>query len=261
MLRSLWTSATGMQAQQLTIDTIANNLANVNTAGFKRSRAEFEDLLYQTLRAPGAPIAASQVPSGIQIGHGVRPVSVQRDFSMGNLKKTDAPLDLAIEGKGFFQILLPNGETAYTRSGSFQLDSEGAIVTADGYRLQPEITIPTDAVGISIETDGTVSVSLPDQTEMTELGVIEVADFPNPGGLKALGKNLFQETSASGSPTTGNPGEEGRGTLAQGFLEMSNVSVVEEMVNMITTQRAYELNAKSIQASDQMLGIANNLRR
>jgi len=261
MMRTLWTSATGMQAQQLTIDTIANNLANVNTSGFKKSRAEFQDLMYETLRSPGAPIAGSQVPSGIQLGHGVRPVSTQREFSMGSLKNTRSPLDLAIEGKGFFQIVLPDGNTAYTRSGSFQLDSAGSMVTPDGYRLSPDIVIPTDALSISIESDGTVSVTQPGQTSSSEVGVIELALFSNPGGLKGLGRNLFQETDSSGVPTTGSPGEEGRGNVAQGFLEMSNISVVDEMVQMIMTQRAYELNAKSIQTADSMMSQANNLKR
>lgn len=261
MIRTLWTSASGMQAQQLTIDTIANNLANVNTSGFKRSRAEFQDLMYETLRSPGASIAGSQVPSGIQLGHGVRPVSTQREFSVGNLKNTNLPLDIAIEGKGFFQITLPNGDTAYTRSGSFQIDSEGAMVTPDGYRLTPDIVIPTDATNISIESDGTVSVLQPGQTASSEVGTIELALFPNPGGLKAMGRNLFVETDSSGVPTAGNPSEDGRGTLAQGFIELSNVSVVDEMVEMIMTQRAYELNAKSIQTADSMMSQANNLKR
>ncbi len=261
MMRTLWTSATGMQAQQLTIDTIANNLANVNTGGFKKSRAEFQDLMYETLRSPGAPVGGSQVPSGIQIGHGVRPVSTQREFGMGSLKNTSSPLDLAIEGKGFFQVVLPTGDTAYMRSGSFHLDSAGSMVTPDGYRLSPDIVIPSDAISISIESDGTVSVVQPGQTSSAEVGTIELALFSNPGGLKAMGRNLFQETDASGVATTGTPGEEGRGSLAQGFLEMSNVSVVDEMVQMIMTQRAYELNAKSIQAADQMMSQANNLKR
>ncbi len=261
MMRTLWTSATGMQAQQLTIDTIANNLANVNTSGFKKSRAEFQDLMYETLRSPGAPIAGSQVPSGIQLGHGVRPVSTQREFSMGSLKNTNSPLDVAIEGKGFFQVTLPTGDMAYTRAGSFQLDSAGSIVTPDGYRLSPDIVIPTDALSISIESDGTVSVLQPGQTSPSEVGVMELALFSNPGGLKAVGRNLFQETDSSGVPTTGSPGEEGRGNIAQGFLEMSNVSVVDEMVQMIMTQRAYELNAKSIQTADSMMSQANNLKR
>ncbi len=261
MMRTLWTSATGMQAQQLTIDTIANNLANVNTSGFKKSRAEFQDLMYETLRSPGAPIAGSQVPSGIQLGHGVRPVSTQREFSMGSLKNTNSPLDVAIEGKGFFQIVLPTGDMAYTRAGSFQLDSAGSMVTPDGYRLSPDIVIPTDSLSISIESDGTVSVLQPGQTSPSEVGVLELALFSNPGGLKAVGRNLFQETDSSGVPTTGSPGDEGRGNVAQGFLEMSNVSVVDEMVQMIMTQRAYELNAKSIQTADSMMSQANNLKR
>ncbi|MBN1592157.1 MAG: flagellar basal-body rod protein FlgG [Candidatus Coatesbacteria bacterium] len=261
MIRTLWTSATGMQAQQLTIDTIANNLANVNTGGFKKSRAEFQDLMYETLRSPGAPIGGSIVPSGIQIGHGVRPVSTQREFSTGSLKNTNSPLDIAIEGNGFFQVVLPSGDMAYTRAGSFHLDSSGSMVTSDGYRISPDIVIPNDATSISIESDGTVSVLQPGQTSSTEVGTIELALFSNPGGLRALGRNLFQETDSSGVPTTGTPGQEGRGEVAQGFLELSNVSVVDEMVQMIMTQRAYELNAKSIQSADQMMSQANNLKR
>ncbi len=261
MIRTLWTAATGMQAQQLTIDTISNNLANVNTSGFKKSRAEFQDLMYETLRTPGAPVAGSQVPNGIQVGHGVRAVSTPREFSEGSLKNTGSPLDLAIEGKGFFQVILPNGDTAYTRAGSFQMDSAGSVVTPDGYRLSPDIVIPTDALSISVESDGTVSVMQPGQTSPTSVGSIELALFSNPGGLRGIGRNLFRETDSSGVPTTGTPGEEGRGNIGQGFLEMSNVSVVDEMVQMIMTQRAYELNAKSIQTTDQMMSQANNLKR
>jgi len=260
-MNTLWTSATGMQAQQLTIDTIANNLANVNTGGFKKTRAEFQDLMYETLRSPGAPLAGSQVPSGIQIGHGVRPVSTQREFSMGSLKNTNSPLDIAIEGKGFFQVTLPSGDTAFTRAGSFQLDSAGSMVTPDGYKLAPDVVIPADALSISIESDGTVSVIQPGQTSPSEVGTIELSLFSNPGGLKAIGRNLFQETDSSGVPTTGIPGQEGRGNVSQGFLEMSNVSVVDEMVQMIMTQRAYELNAKSIQTADSMMSIVTNLKR
>ena len=260
-MNTLWTSATGMQAEQLTIDTIANNLANVNTGGFKKTRAEFQDLMYETLRSPGAPLAGSQVPSGIQIGHGVRPVSTQREFSMGSLKNTNSPLDIAIEGKGFFQVTLPSGDTAFTRAGSFQLDSAGSMVTPDGYKLSPDVVIPSDALSISIESDGTVSVIQPGQTSPSEVGTIELSLFSNPGGLKAIGRNLFQETDSSGVPTTGIPGQEGRGNVAQGFLEMSNVSVVDEMVQMIMTQRAYELNAKSIQTADSMMSTVTNLKR
>jgi len=250
-----------MQAQQLTIDTIANNLANVNTGGFKKNRAEFQDLMYETLRAPGAPIAGSQVPSGIQVGHGVRTVSTQRDLGGGSLKNTNAPLDMAIEGNGFFQVALPSGETVYTRAGSFQMNSDGDIVTSDGYRLMPDISIPGDSMGISIESDGTVSVMQPGQSAASQVGVIDLALFPNPGGLASMGRNLFKETDASGTATAGSPGQDGRGTIAQGFIEMSNVSVVDEMVQMIVTQRAYELNAKSIQSADQMMSQANNLKR
>ena len=262
MIRALWIASTGMQAQQFNVDNIANNLANVNTPGFKKGRADFQDLLYQTLRPAGAEVAAGlQIPTGIQLGHGVRLVAIQKIFSQGDFKETQNPLDLVIEGRGFFQILLPNGEIAYTRSGAFKLDSSGNIVTSDGYLLQPPITIPPDTVSISVGSDGTVSVMQGTSPTPTVVGNIELATFPNPAGLKAIGRNLFMETEASGSPITGTPGEDQFGTIAQGFLEMSNVSVVEEMVNLIAGERAYEINGKAIQTSDEMLRIANNLRR
>jgi flagellar basal-body rod protein FlgG len=262
MIRSLWTSATGMQAQALNLDVISNNLANVNTSGFKKSRAEFQDLLYETLISAGTPSASdSELPSGIQIGHGTRPVAVLKIFTQGDMENTKNELDLAIEGDGFFQVRLPNGETAYTRCGAFKVDSGGRIVTADGFPLEPEITIPPDAVSISVGMDGTVSVLEAGESTPSEVGTIELARFINPAGLLSMGKNLFATTDASGDEITGNAGEDGFGTIAQGFLEMSNVSVVDEMVNMITAQRAYEVNSKSIQTSDEMLQIANNLKR
>ncbi len=262
MIRALWTAATGMHAQQTNIDVISNNLANVNTAGFKRGRADFQDLLYQTLRLAGTTSSSgTEVPTGIQVGHGVKTAAVQKIFLQGDFMQTQNELDLTIEGKGFFQILRPDGEIAYTRSGSFKLDSDGRVVTADGYPLEPEITVPDDTVNITVGPSGTVSVLQAGDTEATEMGDIELAMFSNQAGLKNVGKNLYLTTDASGDPTTGTPGEDGFGTIAQGFLEMSNVSVVEEMVNMITSQRAYEINSKVIQTSDDMLQTANHLKR
>jgi flagellar basal-body rod protein FlgG len=262
MIRSLWTSATGMQAQALNLDVIANNLANVNTAGFKKSRAEFQDLLYETLRPAGTSSSQdTQVPTGIQIGHGTRPSTVLKIFSQGNMENTKNELDLAIEGDGFFQIILPNGETAYTRDGSFKLDSDGRIVNSDGFALEPEISIPSDALSISVGIDGTVSVLQAGDSTPSEIGTIELARFVNPAGLISTGRNLYITSEASGDEMTGTPGEDGLGSIAQGFLEMSNVSVVDEMVSMITAQRAYEVNSKSIQTADEMLQMANNIKR
>ncbi len=262
MLKALWIAATGMEAQNLNIDVIANNLANVNTAGFKKDRADFEDLMYQTIKLAGAPATSqTQVPTGIDIGQGVRPVAVQKIFSQGDYKQTNNPLDLAIEGDGFFQVLLPNGDLAYTRAGAFKLDRDGRLVTPDGNPIQPEITIPQDAEAINIGEDGTVSVLQPGSTSPTQLGQIQLVRFINPAGLKPIGRNLFMPTDSSGEPILGVPGENGFGTIAQGYLEMSNVSVVEEMVNMILAQRAYEINAKAIQTADEMLQMANNIKR
>ena len=262
MIRSLWTSATGMQAQELNIDVISNNLANVNTSGFKKSRAEFQDLLYESIRPAGA--ASSQdttVPTGIQLGHGTRPAAVQKMFTQGDFQNTKNELDWAIEGDGFFQIELPNGDTSYSRSGEFKLDADGRIVNPDGFPLLPELSIPTDTVSISVGMDGTVSVVQAGDPTPVEIGSIQLARFVNPAGLRSLGKNLYVPTEASGNEITGTPGETGLGTIAQGFLEMSNVSVVDEMVNMITAQRAYETNSKVIQTADDMLQMANNLKR
>jgi len=262
MIRSLWTSATGMQAQTINIDVISNNLANVSTSGFKKSRAEFQDLLYETLQPPGSSSSQdTEVPSGVQLGHGTRPSAVLKIFTQGSLENTTNELDLAIEGDGFFQIMLPNGETAYTRAGEFKLDREGRIVTADGFALEPELTIPTDAKSITVGMDGTVSVLQAGDATPSEIGSIELARFVNPSGLISMGKNLFITSNASGDNITGTAGEDGFGTLAQGFLEMSNVSVVDEMVNMITAQRAYEVNSKAIQTADEMLQTANNVKR
>jgi flagellar basal-body rod protein FlgG len=262
MIRSLYSAATGMEAQKLNIDVIANNLANVNTVGFKKSRADFQDLLYQTLSTPGAASAEGAViPSGIQIGLGVKPVAVQKLFLQGEFMMTGNNLDLVIEGDGFFQVLMPDGTTSYTRAGAFKMDNEGRVVTSDGYTLEPAITIPENTLNITVGSDGRVSVLQAGNNTPTEIGQIELARFINPGGLRAVGKNLFQPTGSSGEATTGNPATESFGTLAQGFLEMSNVNVVEEMVNMIISQRAYEVNSKAVQASDEMLQTANNMKR
>ena len=262
MIRSLWTSATGMQAQALNLDVISNNLANVNTSGFKKSRAEFQDLLYETLKPAGTSSSQdSQVPTGIQIGHGTRPSTVLKIFTQGNMVNTSNELDLAIEGDGFFQIIQPDGETAYTRDGAFKLDRDGRIVNSDGFALEPEISIPSDAVSISVGIDGTVSVLQAGESAPSEIGTIELARFVNPAGLISIGRNLYTTSEASGDEMTSTPGVDGLGSLAQGFLEMSNVSVVDEMVNMITAQRAYETNSKSIQTADDMLQIANNIKR
>ncbi len=262
MIRSLWTSATGMQAQALNLDVISNNLANVNTSGFKKSRAEFQDLLYETIRPAGtASSQDSEVPAGIQLGHGTRPSTVLKIFTQGDMENTKNELDLAIEGDGFYQIILPNGETAYTRDGAFKLDSDGSIVNSDGFALEPEITIPSDAVSIIVGMDGTVSVLQSGDSSPSEIGTIETARFVNPSGLISMGRNLFITSPASGDGITGIAGENGLGTIAQGFLEISNVSVVDEMVNMITAQRAYETSSKAIQTADDMLQIANNIKR
>ncbi len=254
MIRSLWISKTGLDAQQTQMDVIANNLANVSTNGFKRTRAVFEDLLYQNIRQPGAQSSQqTQLPSGLQLGTGVRSVATERNFSQGNLQDTGNSKDVAIQGQGFFQVLLPDGETAYTRDGSFQVDSQGQLVTASGFAIQPAITIPADTTSVTVGRDGTVSITQAGSATATEVGSLQLATFMNPAGLMAKGENLYVETSASGNPNTNTPGTNGSGTLAQGFVETSNVNVVEELVNMIQTQRAYEINSKSITTSDQML--------
>jgi flagellar basal-body rod protein FlgG len=262
MIRALYTAASGMGAQQANIDTVAHNLANVNTTGFKKSRMEFEDLVYQQTRVPGSPTSTStEAPVGLETGLGTRPVATARDFSGGNLRSTSGPLDLAIEGRGFFQIALPDGTTAYTRSGAMHRDAEGRLVTAEGHALQPELTIPENAVSISISREGVVSVNVAGQSATQQIGTIELASFQNPAGLRALGGNLFATTTASGEPTTAVPGADGTGTIAQGFLEESNVSVVEEMINMILGQRAYEANSRVVKAADEMLAQVNNMAR
>ncbi len=262
MMRALYSGASGMEAMTLGMDVISNNLANVNTSGFKKSRAEFQDLLYQTLREPGAKSTIStEIPTGIQVGLGVKPVAVNRIFSQGNFKHTGNALDLVIEGDGFFQVTMPDGTIAYTRDGSFSKDSTGRIVTNDGYPLEPALTIPADAISVTVGNDGTMSVLRPGETEATEAGTLQLVKFINPAGLKSLGKNIYLNTSSSGDPIQGTPGLEGMGTMAQGYQEMSNVDIVEELVSMIVTQRAYETNSKAIRAADQMLKNAIQLGR
>jgi flagellar basal-body rod protein FlgG len=254
MIRSLWTAKTGLEAQQFNVDVISNNLANVTTNGFKRQQPIFQDLLYQTLRQPGAQSSqTTQYPTGLQVGTGVSPAATARIFTQGNLQQTGGSLDVAINGRGFFQILLPDGTTAYTRDGGFQLDSQGQVVTALGFQLQPAITIPADALTITIGGDGTVSVTQPGAASPTQIGNIQLADFINPGGLQAIGNNQFLETASSGPPTVGDPSTNGLGVLNQAFVETSNVSVTEELVDLITAQRAFEINSRAVQTSDEML--------
>lgn len=251
-----------MTAQELNVDTIANNLANVNTTGFKKTRAEFQDLVYQYLVEPGAPTSqTTKNPSGIQVGLGVKPSATQRIFTQGDLQNTNNPLDLAIEGDGFFEVTKPDGTTGYTRAGSFQLNENGDIVTADGYTVSPGIPVPTEALSISVAQDGMVSVKVPGSATAQQVGQLTAVRFPNNGGLRAMGHNLFEETESSGAPVAGIFSENGFGRLTQGFLESSNVSVVEQVVNMITAQRAYEASSKSIQTADDMLSKAISLKR
>jgi flagellar basal-body rod protein FlgG len=263
MIRALYSAGSGLNAQQMSIDNIANNLANANTAGFKARRTQFQDLLYQSFLQPGAA-AGSQttIPSGLQLGLGARPAANSVILTQGNFQQTNNPLDVVIQGKGFFQIRRPNGEVAYTRSGNFQLDRDGNMVSASGDPIEPQITIPQQAQTITIASDGTVSYTQPGQTAAQVAGQIQLANFTNPGGLNSIGGGLFLPTDASGDPTVGNPGgQEGLGTLQQGYIEASNVSVVEEFINMITSQRAYEANTKVVKAADEMYSQVNNLTR
>ncbi|MFN3883342.1 MAG: flagellar basal-body rod protein FlgG [Rhodocyclaceae bacterium] len=254
MIRSLWIAKTGLDAQQTNLDVISHNLANVSTNGYKRQRAVFEDLLYQNLRQPGAQSTQqTQIPSGLQLGVGVRTIATEHIHTQGNLQKTENPLDIAINGQGFFQIQMPDGTLAYTRDGAFQRDSTGQIVTSSGYPLSPAITIPADAVSVTISRDGIVSVLQAGQSTPTQVGNIQLATFINVGGLQSIGENLFVETASSGTPTPNTPGSNGAGLLNQGYVETSNVNVAEELVTMIQTQRAYELNSKAVSTSDQML--------
>ncbi len=263
MIRALWTAGTGMIAQQTNIDTISNNLANVNTVGFKKIRAEFEDLLYQTLRTPGNSSLGTtgQRPAGLQVGLGARLAATNRLFEQGSAQQTGNPLDLMIEGDGFFQVALPDGRLAYTRGGNFKIDGEGRLLDNEGNYLEPEITVPDGSSNLVIDPDGTVTVILPGENNPEEIGKLELVRFINPAGLLPIGKNMYIQSSSSGEPETATPGTEGVGTITQMALEMSNVQVVEEMVNMIVAQRAYDVNSKAVQASDEMLQVANNLRR
>ena len=254
MMRSLWISKTGMEAQQTQLDTISNNLANVSTNGYKRSHAVFEDLMYQNLRQAGASSSEqTQLPTGLQLGLGTRAVATSRNFSQGNLQQSANPLDVAVRGNGFFEVQMPDGTTGFTRDGSFQVSAQGQLVTNNGYPVQPGITIPAAAQNVTIGSDGTVSVTLPGQALPQAVGQLQLASFVNPAGLDPKGQNIYTETAASGTPNAGAPGSNGLGHVQQGFVETSNVNVVEELVAMIQTQRAYELNSKAIQTSDQML--------
>ena len=261
MNQALWISKTGLDAQQTKMSVIANNLANSATTGFKRGRAIFEDLIYQNVRQVGAQSSQDTLlPSGLQIGTGTRVVATERLFTQGNLTKTNNRLDVAISGRGFFEILLPDGTRGFTRDGSFQINDQGLMVTSAGYPMQPPINIPQDALSVSIAPDGIVSVRQPGTAQVAQIGTIQLSDFVNPAGLQARGENLYLESGASGAPRPGNPGRNGLGTLAQGHVESSNVNVVEELVNMIETQRAYEMNSRAIATSDQMLKyVSNNL--
>ncbi len=262
MIRALYTAATGLEAQQMNIDVIANNLANVGTSGFKKSRADFQDLLYQTTREPGGPqTTTTQSSTGIQVGLGVRPAAVQRINLQGDFNQTNNPLDVAVAGEGYFQVTLPDGSTGFTRAGAFKLDSTGAVVTSSGDPLLPQISIPSNAESITVGDDGTVSYTVAGQAAASQAGQIQTVRFANPAGLRAEGSNLFKETDSSGPPQTGTPGQDGHGKLTQGFLEGSNVSVVEELVNMISGQRAYEINSRAISAADEMLRTASSIGR
>ena len=259
MMRALYTAATGMQAQQLNMDVVSNNLANVNTTGFKRSRADFQDLLYQEIRPAGTTVAqGAQRPVGLEVGLGVQPGTTETMFDQGVFQNTGNQLDVAIEGNGFYKVGLPDGSFGYSRDGAFKMDSQGKLVNSDGYAIQPEITIPANATNIAVGKDGTVSVTTPGQ-QPTTVGKLTLTTFANPAGLQHLGGNNFAETAASGTPNDTTPGTNGAGSLTQGTLEMSNVQIVQEMVNMITAQRAYEVNSKAITTADSMLSTANNL--
>lgn len=263
MIKALFTSATGMMAHQTVVDTTANNLANVDTTGFKRSQVEFQDLLYQTDRVAGTQGATGlEIPTGIQIGSGVRTAGISKIFTEGNLENTNNQFDMAVNGQGFFQVLMPNGDFRYTRDGAFRMNSTGQLVTADGFLLQPPIALPNDTLDVTIGTDGTVSVvSAGSPNSATVVGNISLTRFANPGGLRAEGRNLFSETTASGAPLQGTPGENGLGSLQQGVLERSNVQVVTELIRLITAQRAFEASQRAVLTSDQMLQTTNGMVR
>ncbi len=262
MVRSMYTAATGMEAQQLYMDVISHNLSNVNTNGFKRQKIEFQDLMYQTIREPGIRnVEGGMAPSGIEVGLGVRTAATERIFEQGSLNQTGNKLDMAIHGEGFFQISLPDGTTAYTREGQFKMSSDGTITNSAGYFLYPQLVMPEGAQEFSVSADGMVTAIMPGEETSIEIGQIELARFINPSGMKAIGQNLYVVTDASGEPIISMPGEEGTGTIMQGYVEASNVQIVDEMVNMITTQRAYEIVSKSIQVSEEMMQVANNLKR
>jgi len=261
MMKSLYIASTGMAAQQMAISVISNNLANVSTTGYKKNVAEFQDLFYETFRAAGSATSLGILPVGIQVGSGVQPLTVHKLFGQGDPEQTDNALDMMIEGGGFFQVTLPNGSTAYTRAGTFKLNDEGNVVSSQGFPLLPSLSVPFDTKNVSISPEGVVSVTLAGTTTSEVIGTIEIARFTNDAGLDALGKNLFQPTAASGEAVTGLPGQEGFGTLLQGNLENSNVNIADEMVKMIVAQRAYELNSKAIQTSDEMLALVNSLKR
>jgi flagellar basal-body rod protein FlgG len=263
MIRALYSAASGMKAQELNLDNIANNLANANTVGYKSRRAQFQDLMYQSLVAPGTAAGQqSVVPTGLQLGLGTHAASNELVFTQGSFTQTGNPLDLTIQGNGFFQVLQPSGTLAYTRSGQFQLDKDGSVVNSSGMQLQPQITIPPEALSVNIAADGTVSYTLPNQTAAQQAGQIQLANFQNPAGLNSLGNSLYAPTDASGDPTIGAPGgPQGIGTLLQGYTEQSNVSVVDEFINMIQTQRGYEANSKVVTAADNMYQEVNNLQR
>ncbi|MCK9372970.1 MAG: flagellar basal-body rod protein FlgG [Sulfuricurvum sp.] len=262
MMQSLYTSSTGMLSMQTQIDTTANNIANVNTMGYKKSRAEFADLMYKVMTYAGTSTSdTTRSPTGVEVGLGVRPTAINKIFSEGSLKQTENPLDMAITGKGFFKIQLPSGAEAYTRNGSFKIDQNGTLVNSDGYTIIPEVVIPEDAVNISVGADGIVSVTQAGQAQSTQVGQISLTNFINPAGLHAMGDNLFSETDSSGQPVEGTPGINGLGTVRQGFVELSNVQLVVELTDLITAQRAYDANSKVITTSDEMLSTTNSLKR
>ncbi|MFB6344866.1 MAG: flagellar basal-body rod protein FlgG [bacterium] len=262
MLRSLFTGGTGMRAQKFNVDTISNNLANVNTTGFKKERADFESLFYEHKKSPGAPATdATEHPTGVSVGTGVRTAATQTMHQQGSAKKTDNETDLMIQGDGFFQVLQEDGTTAYTRDGSFKLDGEGNLVTSNGRFLQPQIQVPQEATSVTVRSDGTVSAKIPGQADLDQIGQIELAKFVNPSGLQKIGSNLYEETTASGAPQVLQPGQDGAGQVRQGFLETSNVNVTQELTDMISAQRAFEFNQRSIRTSDQMLSTVTDLIR